>query len=127
MKTTLVDEVQCFVVEGEAIYQPLHELLEQYPNRKILLTGANDEQMVKFGLVGMPYEVFTLKHNPEKADPAYYQKMLEHFGLKPEEVVYFEHAPAAVKSAQSVGIPTHFYDFDKKDLVSLKQFLDTNL
>lgn len=127
MKTILVDAVHCFVIKGEGIYKPLHDFLETYPNKKILLTGANDEQMKEFGLMGMPYEVFTLKHNPEKTDPAYYQKMLEHFGLAKEEVVYFEHDPKAVASAQSVGIVTHFYDSETKDLVGLKKFLDENL
>src|SRR3989338_2858093 len=106
MKTILVDAVYCFVVEKEGgfgIFTEMQKLLGSFGNRKIILTGANSEQLKKFGLDDMPYEVFTLRHNPEKADPAYYEKMLEHFGLKPEEVVYFEHAPAAVKSAQSVG------------------------
>lgn len=33
----------------------------------------------------------------------------------------------AVKSAESIGIKTFHYDKDKKDLVSLKNFLDKNL
>ena len=127
MKTILVDAVDAFVIQGQGIYKPMHELLEQYPNKKILLTGANDEQMEKFGLINMPYEVFTLKHNPEKTDPEYYKKMLAYFGLPVSDVVYFEHNPAAVKSAQSVGITTHFYDSEKKDMAELKKFLDENI
>ena len=105
----------------------MQELLETYPNKKIILTGANDEQFKKFGLDKMPYEVFTLKHNPEKIDPAYYQKMLKHFSLSKDEVIYFEHNPEAVKSAQSTGINSYFFDYDKKDLVTLKDFLDENV
>ena len=127
MKTILVDAVDAFVIEGEGIYKPMHELLEQYPNKKILLTGANDGQMVEFGLTDMPYEVFTLKHNPEKIDPEYYKKMLKHFGLTKDDVVYFEHNPEAVKSAETAGIKTHYYSFNNKDLDALKRFLDDNL
>ena len=127
MKTILVDAVNCFVIKGEGIYQPLYELLETYPNKKILLTGANDEQLDTFGLHNMPYELFTLKHNPEKADPKYYETLLSRYDLEASDVLYFEHAPTAVKSAESVGILTHFYDFDKKDLTALKEFLDKNL
>lgn len=58
MKTILVDAVDAFVIEGEGIYEPLYKLLEAYPNQKIILTNANDEQMGKFGLNDMPYEVF---------------------------------------------------------------------
>lgn len=127
MKTILVDAVDAFVIEGEGIYKPMHELLETYPNRKILLTGANDEQMTKFGLHDMPYEVFSLQHNPEKTDPAYYEIMLKHFGLTKDDVVYFEHNPKAVESAQSVGIASYHYDSEKKDIDELKKFLDSKL
>ncbi|MHB8914119.1 MAG: HAD-IA family hydrolase [Minisyncoccota bacterium] len=102
MKTILVDAVDAFVIDGQGIYKPMHDLLDTYPNRKIILTNANDEQMQKFGLMEMPYEVFTLKHNPDKPDPFYFKTMLSHFELKPEEVVYFEHNPDAVKSAVMV-------------------------
>jgi len=127
MKTILVDAVDCLVSDTGEIYKEMHDLLETYPNRKIILTGANDEQFKKFGLDKMPYEVFTLKHNPEKTDPSYYEKTLKHFDLSKDEVVYFEHNPEAVKSAQSAGMNAYFFDYDKKDLNALKEFLNNNL
>ncbi|GMU74204.1 MAG: hypothetical protein AMXMBFR44_4020 [Candidatus Campbellbacteria bacterium] len=127
MKTILVDAVFVFVDKEGNIATTLHELLETYPNRKILLTGADDEQFKMWKLDTMPYEVFTLKHNPEKSDPSYYRKMLEHFGLSANDVVYFEHSPDAVKSAQSIGITSYYYDHEKRDLSALKSFLDKNL
>lgn len=130
MKTILVDAVYAFVVETEngfAIFEPMRALLDTLPHRKIILTGADDEQFKVFGLGNMPYEVFTLKHQPEKTDPAYYEKMLEHFQLDKADVVYFEHNAEAVKSAQSVGITTYHYDNEKKDLGALQDFLKTNL
>jgi hypothetical protein len=44
----------------------------------------------------MPYEVFTLKHNPEKTDPSYYVRMLEYFNLKKalREVVWVIWGPS---------------------------------
>lgn len=130
MKTILVDAVDGFVIEtknGFQIFKEMHDLLETFPNRKIILTGANDEQYRKFGLDKMPYDVFTLKHNPEKTDPKYFETMLQHLGLSKGEVVYFEHNPDAVKSAKSVGIKSYYYDPEKKDLVTLKSFLTENL
>ena len=44
-----------------------------------------------------------------------------------KDVIYFEHNPDAVKSAEAVGIAAYYYDKDKKDLESLKIFLDKNL
>jgi HAD superfamily hydrolase (TIGR01509 family) len=126
-KIILVDAVNAFISKDGVIFDEMHKILKEYPNRKIILTGANDEQYKKFGLDKMPYEVFTLKHNPEKSDPNYYKTMLDHFGLAPENVVYFEHNEDAVKSAQSKGINTYYYDKDKKDLAGLKKFIDENI
>ena len=130
MKTILVDAVYTFVIEDNGIFKPfkeMYDLLETFPNRKIILTGADDEQLKKFGLDDMPYEVFTLKHNPEKTDPKYYEKMLKHFSLNKDDVVYFEHDENAVKSAKIVGIRTYNYDSKKKGLITLKDFLLENL
>ena len=102
----------------------MHDLLETFPNRKIILTGANDVQFKKFCLDKMPYEVFTLKHNPEKTDPKYFETMLNHFSLNARDVIYFEHDEEAVKSAQSVGIIAFHYNKDKRDLTALKKFID---
>ena len=130
MKTILVDAVDCFIIEkGEKfeIFQGMYELLETYPNTKIILTGANDDKYELYGLNKVPYKFFTLKHNPEKTNPEYYKIMLEKLNLNKDEVIYFEHNPDAVKRAQSVGINTYYYDNDKKDLESLKKFFDDNL
>lgn len=130
MKTILVDAVDGLVIEDNGtfkIFEGMYDLLESFPNKKVILTGANDEQFKKFGLDNMPYEVFTLKHDPEKTNPEYYKKMLAHFNLNPEDVVYFEHNPDAVKSAESAGIKCYYYDPEKRDLNALKDFLATHL
>ncbi len=72
MKTILVDAVNAFVFKEGGIFEEMHKLLEEYPNKKIILTGANNEQFKKYGLDNMPYEVFTLEHNPEKTDTKYF-------------------------------------------------------
>ncbi|MAG61063.1 hypothetical protein CL619_04710 [archaeon] len=126
MKVILVDAINCFFLKETGVFKEMFHLLEEYPNRKIILTGANDKDREKYGFYNLPYEVFTLEHDPEKTDPKYYEIMLKHFGLEPNEVIYFEHKEAAKKSAESVGIKTYFYDNEKKDLVALKKFLDEN-
>lgn len=127
MKIILVDAVYAFVSDTGMIFQEMWDLLETYPNKKILVTGANDEQFLTFGLDKMPYEVFTLKHNPEKTDPKYFETLLEKYNIQPNDVVYFEHNPDAVKSAESVGIISYHYDENEKDLATLKVFLDSNV
>ncbi len=128
MKVILVDAVDTLIIEGEGVLAEMQQLLDTFPNRKIILTNANDEQFITYGLdKDLPYEIFTLKHNPDKVDPVYFKKMLEHFNLGEDDVIYFEHNPDAVKSAESLGIKSYWYDADVKDLDALKQFLTDNM
>ncbi len=127
MKTILVDAVNTFVIKDKGIYDDMYKMLEHYPNKKIILTNADDEQMIKFGLNDMPYEVFTLKHNPKKTDINYFKILLDHFNFTTNDIVYFEHNKDAVINAQSVGINTFYYDKETKDLKALKKFIDQNL
>jgi FMN phosphatase YigB (HAD superfamily) len=83
--------------------------------------------MVDLGLNNLPYETFTLKHQPDKTDPKFFDVFFAHFGLDKDSVVYFEHTLEAVHAAQSLGMPAFHYDSEKKDLESLKKFLDSAL
>jgi FMN phosphatase YigB (HAD superfamily) len=127
MKTILVDAINGLVLEDGNVLEPMYELLESYPNHKLVLTGANDEQFKHFKLDQAPYEVFTLKHDPEKTDPLYFKTLFEKYNLTADDVVYFEHNAEAAKTAQSLGIPTYFYDHTQEDMNALKQFLDESL
>lgn len=127
MKTILVDAINGPILENGAVFQEMYEMLETYLKPKTLLTGANDEQFEKFNLSKSPYVVFTLKHNPEKSDPRYFEILLDKYGLRPEDVIYFEHNIDAMKSAESVGIKSYFYDHIKEDVAALKQFIDLNI
>ncbi|TXI70866.1 MAG: hypothetical protein E6Q45_01495 [Flavobacterium sp.] len=125
MKTILVDAWNTFVTE-EGINFNLQNLLDSYPNNKIILTNANEEELVRFGIINMPYPVFSLAHNPNKTHSDYFVKMLQHFNLKTEEVVYFEHNLDAVASAKSIGITTFHYN-KLENLDNLTIFLNSNL
>lgn len=127
MKTILVDAMHSYIIDGKGIFWEMHELLETFPNPKIIVTNADDQQFVDFGLATVAYQVFTRKHHPEKTDPTYFKQLLETYELTANEVVYFEHDAEAVKSATSVGIASFHYDPIKKDLEALKQFLMSNL
>ena len=127
MKTILVDAVNTFIIKNKWISDKMYNMLEKYPNKKIILTNANDEEIRKFWMEKLPYELFTLKHNPNKEDPNYYKIMLKYFNLKADNVIYFEHNKKAVESALSVWITTFLYDKDSKNLDELKTFIDKNL
>lgn len=127
MKTILVDAINGLILEDGTIFEDMHALLETYPNPKIVLSGANDEEFQHYHLERSPYKIFTLKHNPEKTDPKYFEILLDTYDLHAEDVVYFEHNKAAADTAVVYGITTHFYDHTTQDLVTLKKFLDISL
>jgi len=125
MKTILIDAWNTFVNEN-GVNHEMKSILDHFNNNKIIVTNANEEEKTHFGIVNMPYPVFSLEHNPNKTDPDYFKKMLDYFNLSIENVVYFEHNEAAVKSAQSIGIKTLWLQKDS-DLSVLKEFLASNL
>ena len=125
MKTILIDAWNTFVTE-QGVNLEMKSILEDYENPKIILTNANEEEKQKFGIIDMPYPVFSLAHNPNKPNPVYFKKMLSHFFLSAENVIYFEHNEDAVNSAKSVGIQTLWLKKDS-NLKILKEFLDSKL
>lgn len=127
MKTILVDAVNTLISQNGEVFEEMYDLLETFKNRKIILTNANDEQFLKFNLDKAPYEVFTLKHDPEKTDSKYFELMLKKYNLSIEDVIYFEHNIEAVKSAESIGIKSYCYDYQENDLEKLKVFLTENI
>lgn len=75
----------------------------------------------------MPYEVFSLEHHPNKTDPEYYRIFLEKYSLDPKNVLYFEHNPEAIDSAETNGICTYFFDIVTRDYILLQKFLEQNI
>lgn len=126
MRTILVDAVNTFVLVGQSINTPMQQLLDKYPNKKIIVTNADDEQFDEFGLHNMPYQIYTMKHRPDKSNPMYFRSLMQYFGITADNLIYFEHNLDAIASARSLGITTYHYDKNKRDLLALKRFLDQN-
>lgn len=126
MKTILVDAVNTFVVDGK-INTEMKAMLDTFPNRKIIVTNADEQEKIKYGLVDMPYIVFTLAHKPNKPDPTYFTTLLAKYALHSSQVVYFEHNPAAVMSAKLVWIVSYNYDHVKKDVAAVKEFIEKHI
>ncbi|PIR94615.1 hypothetical protein COT97_00485 [Candidatus Falkowbacteria bacterium CG10_big_fil_rev_8_21_14_0_10_39_11] len=125
-KTILVDAWQTFVLET-GVFTEMKAILDAFDSRKIIVTNANKEEKAKLGIVNMPYEVYSLNHEPDKIDPDYFKQLLVHYSLSPNEVIYFERSEESVKAAESLGIKSFWYNEDEKDLKALKQFLTENV
>lgn len=126
MKTILVDAWNTFITENW-INKEMQDLLNMFPNKKIILTNANKQEQEEMWMINLPYELFSLEHRPNKTWSWYYKKFLERYFVIPENLVYFEHDIEACKKAREIWINTYNYDKDKKDLKSLEKFLKDNL
>lgn len=121
----LVDAWNTLVTE-EGVDKQMLSLLDQYETAKVIVTNANNEEKIKLGIVDMPYPVFSIAHRPNKTDPMYFKKLLSHFSVSPQQVIYFEHHPKACEAAISLGIKTHLRSTETH-LKQLKAFLDKHL
>jgi FMN phosphatase YigB (HAD superfamily) len=127
MKTILVDAISVLVKIDGTLNEDLYNLLESYPNPKIVVTGANKEQMHSHNVDHVPYPVFTSEHNPEKSEPDYFKILIRDHHLSPQDLVYFDHSPQAVRSAAQIGIIGYVYNAEVNDILALKSFLDEEL
>ena len=125
MKPILVDAWNTFVTK-DGINNELKRLLDNYPNKKIIVTNANDNELITFGIINMPYPVFSLSHKPNKTNPEYFKQLFLKYRLSRDSVVYFEHNEEAIKSAKSLSIKS-FWQKPNTPLDQLKLFLDSNL
>ncbi len=126
MKTILVDAWNTFITEA-GVDLEIKAIVDRFPNPKIIVTNANEEEQAVFGMVNLPYPLYSMGHHPDKTDPYYFECLLKTYGLKAEDVVYLEHNADAVASAASVGIKSHWYDYELRDLKKLEEFLDRSV
>lgn len=127
MKTIFVDAWQTLVT-ADGMDQKMYEILEKFENLKVIVTNADEENQKKYGIVNMPYEVYTLKNDPNKSDPKYYQMLMEDYNLSPDEVVLFENVPESVESAKKAGIKNVYrFDPEVRDYEALEKFIQENL
>ncbi|MBJ6369738.1 hypothetical protein [Snuella sedimenti] len=125
MKTILIDAWNTLVSKN-GINQELKTLLDSYPHQKIIVTNADRNELISFGIVNMPYPIFSLYHRPDKTNPKYFKVLFSEYNLTTEDVLYIEHNEDAIKSAKSIHIKC-FWLKPKDPINKLKLFLDSNL
>ncbi len=126
MKTILVDAWNTFITEN-GVDTEIKKMLDDFPEPKIIVTNANSEEQQSFGMVNLPYPLFTMSHNPNKPNPEYFKALFKKFALNAESVIYFEHHPDAVKTAESLGITTYHFNHEERDIALLKAFITAAL
>ena len=125
MKIILVDAWNTFI-KNKKIDRTIYELLDGFKNKKIILTNANDQELINYGIINMPYEVFSLSHKPNKDNPLYFKSLIKKYNLFINDLIYIEHNKEAVKSAKSLGINTYHYN-PMESTDKLSQFLLNSL
>ena len=101
MKIILIDAWNT-LVKNKKLDIDLYNLLEKFENRKIILTNANINELIDYGIVEMPYDVFSLSHDPNKDDVLYFKLFIKKHNFSINNLIYIEHNQEAVKSAESL-------------------------
>ncbi len=122
-KVLAIDAVGCLVDFNGKLNNRIQNLIKKFDIKKIVLTNADDRER-KIFLKNVNYEVFSLKHKPEKTNPIYFKKFLSKYRLKSDDLIYIEHDIKACRSARKNGITSHFFDGNYKNLENfLKLFI----
>ena len=121
-KVILIDAIGCLFDKDKKVNEELYESLEKLPNRKIVLTQLNKEEVKDLALK-ISYEIFTLENKVKKSDEKYYTELLKKYKLNPKDIVCFEHETENVNIAKKVGIHTERYT----SLSNFEKDLENNL
>ncbi len=122
-KAILIDAVNCLLSKDDwALNKELTEILTKSGKKIIVVSNTQNENIDEI-LEQTPFEFFTQYRNPEKSNSQYFKKLLEEYHLKPEEVIYLDHKPENVKSAQSIGITAKQYKSNR----DAQEFIEANL
>ena len=106
--TLLIDAINCLVTkQGEelSLNSELFEYLKTLPNKKIVVTNAKNEILIKIKelLKDSDFEVFSLEFDPEKTNPEYYRILKEKLNLDLSKTFYFDHSVDNLESAKQIG------------------------
>ena len=123
IRTILVDGLGCIYDEDFKINEKLANIINKFNAKKILVVSGSREKGRKASEEYLS-DAFSLEEKGVKKDnPEFFRVLLKKYNLKPEEVVYFDHAEANIKSAESLRIKSKIY----KDDASVEKFIQDNL
>jgi len=109
MKTILVDGMHCIYDEEFNVNEELLGIVNSFDAAKILVVKGFRGKG-RAALDGNGFEAFSLEEEGiGKDSPKYFERLLQKFGLKPDEVVFFDHKESSVEAAREVGIVSKYY------------------
>jgi len=125
IKAILVDAMYCLFDKDRNLNKELFSMLNNYPTKLIIVTNADlndtkNKPLTEF--ISDNIDIYTLKNNPDKSNPEYFEKLLNKYNLKPNEIIYFDHSEDNLNSAKKLGIKTELYKNSKQ----IQNFIDNN-
>ncbi len=125
IKAILVDAIYCLFDKDRNLNKELFSILSNYPTKLIIVANAdlNDNKNKPLTeLISDNIDIYTLKNNPDKTRPEYFEKLLSRYNLKPSEIIYFDHSEVNLNSAKKLRIKTELYKNPKQ----IQSFIDNN-
>jgi len=121
-RVILVDGMGCLYDSDFNVNQELFDFLNNLNTKKILCINKNKEKAKEIAK-GQDYEIFSFEGKINKDNKEFFIKLLKEYKLAPEEIIYFDHLEANVKSAKSTGILSEV--FKTNELI--EKFIDENV
>lgn len=103
---TLISSNETYDTESLALNKELADYLATRDTLIIVLTNAWGDKYKKVRelLSGYSFETFTLENRTSKDDPAYFEHLLQYYGLDPENCYYLDHKKERLASAAQCSI-----------------------
>jgi len=125
-KTILVDAIHTLYIPEHGFDQKMVNILKRYKNPIIITTNMKLDDLEKHPLLGLGYQIFTREGDPNKRDPEYWKKLLDHYGLTINDVIAFDHNPEVKESAYDAGVVTQLIEpYAERDHAAIQGLFDT--
>ena len=119
----LLDAYDC-LIKNKSINYELIKLLNSFDVNIIVLTNASKFQYEEFGFELIPYPIFSFHQNPTKLDPKYFEFLIKHMFLNPENIIYVEHSKKAIQVANQFGFKCFHFEYENGSIKDLEIFLN---
>jgi leucyl-tRNA synthetase len=128
-QTILVDAINTLFIkqeDGLVLNTELADYLNYLDAQKIIVTNAKDEILTKLEELIKDYswKIFSLKFNPEKTSPEFYQIAIKELNLDVTNTIYFDHLPANLEAAKYNNINCFQYLNNKQAIELVNDFIN---
>lgn len=119
---TLISRSDSDDFETRTLNKELADYLATRDTLIVVVTNAwwDNYKKIRELLAGYSFETFTLENRTTKEDPAYFEHLLQYYGLDPENCYYLDHKKENLASAAQCSIQWELFVENEQAIELLK-------